>query len=110
MTQPAGTIPVGTMDEKQPGIRHRYLADRIMLLLLYRPASEESGIDRLEDGSLVLRMGRFATLLRLNSSKTYDQLLFLQSLNYISLVDPRYGWGKVRVVLAPPLTQVVKPK
>jgi len=86
-------------------VRHRYLADRIALLLLYRAPSEEEGIQRMEDGSVLLRMGPFSRSLRLNSSRCYDQLLFLKEMGYLAEVDVNYQYGRVKVRVQPPLTQ-----
>lgn len=84
-------------------VRHRYMADRLLALLLYKPASEEDGVLRLEDGSVLLRMGPLSRLLKLNSSKLYDQLLFLHSMGYLEMVDIKYQWGRVRVRPSKPL-------
>ena len=90
-------------DESLGPVRHRYIADRLLILLLYRPASEEEGITRLEDGSLLLKMGRLARLLRLNSSRIYDQLLFLEHTGYLAYVDYKFKYGQVRVKPVAPL-------
>jgi hypothetical protein len=88
---------------KQDGpIRQRYAADRTLLLLLYRPASPGE-IERLEDGSVAIKMGPVARLMKYNSSKMYDQLLFLQSIGYIRELDSAWRWGWVRIVVTPPL-------
>ena len=86
----------------ESSIRHRYLADRVLLLLLYRPAEPDS-IERLEDGSVAIKMAAVARLLKLNSTKLYDQLLFLKEAGYIMLVDPKWRWAWVRVVCTVPL-------
>lgn len=90
-------------------IRHRYLADRILLLLLYRPASADEGIERLEDGSVAVRMGPVSRMLKLNSTKLYDTFLFLHSVGYLREVDSKWRWGWVRLVLARPLCQWSNP-
>ncbi len=87
---------------KEP-IRHRYLADRILLLLLYKPADPEHGLERLEDGSVALKMGPISRLLKMNSTRLYDQLLFLQHTGYLDLLDHKYKWGWVRVRPTRPL-------
>lgn len=89
--------------EQLEPIRHRYMADRLLALLLYKPADSEAGIERLEDGSVLLKMGPLARLLKLNSSKLYDQLLFLHSMGYLDTFDIKYAWGKVRVRPSQPL-------
>jgi hypothetical protein len=90
------------MSNAEP-IRHRYMADRLLAILLYKPANPEAGIERLADGSVLLKMGPLARLLKLNSSKLYDQLLFLHSMGYIDTFDIKYAWGRVRVRPALPL-------
>lgn len=91
-------------------IRQRYLADRVLLTLLYRPASEEDGIHRLQDGSVLLKMGPVARLFRLNSSRLYDQLTFLHSTGYLDVLDLRYKYGQVRVRPAKCLVQWPTPE
>jgi hypothetical protein len=84
------------MSKTEP-IRHRYMADRLLAILLYKPADPAAGIERLPDGFVLLKMGPLARLLKLNSSKLYDQLLFLHSMGYIDTFDIKYAWGRVRV-------------
>lgn len=91
-------------------VRHRYMADRLLALLLYKPADKEAGIERLPDGSVLLRMGPLARLLKLNSSKLYDQLLFLHSMGYLDTFDIKYAWGKVRVRPSKPLCSWTAPE
>lgn len=98
MTTPSAQAPEGP-------VRHRYLADRILLLLLYRPASAEEGIERLDDGSVAIRMGPVARLLKMNSTRLYDSLLFLHSIGYIRELDSKWRWGWVRCHITPPLTR-----
>ena len=84
-------------------IRHRYVCDRILLVLLYAPASEEEGRDRLEDGSILLKMSKVARSLRMSSTHLYDQLLFLQHTGYIAELDVRFKHGCVRILPTKPL-------
>ena len=79
------------------------MADRLLALLLYKPEDKVAGIERLKDGSVLLRMGPLARLLKLNSSKLYDQLLFLHSMGYLEVFDIKYQWGRVRVRPSKPL-------
>lgn len=88
--------------DKEP-IRRRYIADRILLLLLYKPADPDNGFDRLADGSLSLKMGPVSRLLKMNSTKLYDQFLFLQHTGYLDIFDHKYKWGHVRVRPTQPL-------
>ena len=90
------------MTQPNEPIRHRYLADRILILLLYRPADESIGLLRLEDGAVALKMGPLARALKMNSTRLYDQLLFLQSEGYLTTVDYKWKWGMVRVVPSAP--------
>lgn len=81
-------------------IRHRYLADRILLLLLYSASDASIGLERLAPdagGGVLLRMGPLSRALRLNSSKLYDQLLFLQHTGYLEYVDYKFKWNHVLV-------------
>lgn len=96
------------LDKPEP-IRQRYLADRLMMLLLYAPASEADGRDRLEDGSISLKMTKVARSLRMNSSKLFDQLLFLQHSGYITELDVRFKYGCVRLRPTKPLCFWDKP-
>jgi len=84
------------------GVRHRYIADRIMMLLLYMPANPEFGVEREEDGIVILKMGPFAKYLAMNSSKLYDQMLFLHHAGYIARVDPVSRWGYLVIHVTPP--------
>jgi len=78
-------------------IRSRYIADRILLILLYRPGEEEIGLTRLEDGSILVRTGAMARSLKMNSSKLYDQFLYLQHAGYVDLLDLKYKFGQIRI-------------
>ena len=87
-------------------IRRRYLSDRIMLLLLYAPVNPERGIaGRLEGGAVLLKMGPLARSLAMNSTKVFDQLLFLQHAGYLTSVDYNFKFGYVRVDVTPPQCQ-----
>ena len=91
-------------------IRSRYLADRIMLVLLYAPVNAEEGIvGRLEGGGILLKMGPLARRLALNSTKLFDQLLFLQHAGYLSCVDYNFKFGQVKVDVTPPQCKWVAP-
>lgn len=75
-----------------------------MLLLLYQPSNPDVGIERLAEpqAACLLHMGPLARTLKLNSSRLYDQLLFLQSIGYLQKVDVNFKWGRVLVVPTPP--------
>lgn len=91
------------IDSPANPVRHRYMADRLLALLLYKPEDKAAGIERLPDGSVLLKMGPLARLLKLNSSKLYDQLLFLHSMGYLDTFDIKSQWGRVRVRPSKPL-------
>lgn len=92
-----------SIDSPANPVRHRYMADRLLALLLYKAEDKQTGIERLKDGSILLKMGPLSRLLKLNSSKLYDQLLFLHSMGYLDTFDIKYAWGRVRVRPAKPL-------
>ena len=77
-------------------VRGRYLCDRLQLLLLYSPAIDGM-LEREQDGHILLRTGPFARQLKLNSSKLFDSLLFLQSTGYLRIdpMPPKYGWLRI---------------
>lgn len=78
-------------------IRSRYLPDRILLALLYKPADPDIGFNRLPDGSLLLKMAPVGKEFKLNSTRFFDQLLFLQAAGYLEKLDMRAKWGHVLV-------------
>lgn len=77
-------------------VRVRYLADRIMLILLYS-APTDGMLERTADGAVLIKAGPLARALKLNSTRLYDQLLFLQHSGYLTDVDPKARWGWVSV-------------
>ena len=88
-------------------VRRRYIADRIMLVLLYHP-SVEGHLERRE-GWITLKPSWLARQLKMNSSKLYDQFLFLQEQGYL-VVDRQAKWGYVRLFPATPITDDGKPE
>jgi hypothetical protein len=88
-------------DESTPqekgSIRRRYLADRILLILLYKPTDDSIGFTRRPDGACLVRMGPLARVLKLNSTRLYDQFLFLEHTGYIDKLNPKYKYGHVLV-------------
>lgn len=85
-------------------IRQRYLAAKILVCLLYSGGDSDAGLERLQDGSVLLRTAVAARkLFGLNSSRLRDQLLWLRANGYLDLYDDRYKMGQVRVRPAPPL-------
>lgn len=84
-------------------MRQRYLADRILVTLLFRTHDPEGGFTRQTSGHILLKLGPLASLLKMNSTKLYDQILFLHHAGYIQSVDPRYKWGHLRLLMTPPV-------
>lgn len=83
--------------------RPNYTADRILLLLLYSPASD--WLERFPDGSILVRVGPCARSLKLRSARLFEQLEHLRTAGYLGVVDPSHRWGSVRVTVSRPLVE-----
>lgn len=76
-------------------VRQRYLADRLLLILMYSPDS--ANFQR--TGTTLLFKPRVLTSkIKLGSSAIYDQLVHLEKLGYVTeLKNPKYSWVSLRI-------------
>jgi hypothetical protein len=89
-------------DIKNP-IRSRYLADRVLIMLLYSaPIDSVLVREPREDGQplkVSVRLSPFARSIRLNTTRLLDQISWLHTMGLITKVDliSKYGWATLTI-------------
>ena len=81
------------------GIRSRYLADRVLVMLLYSKTTEGVLHRPLDTSDLEvrIRLSPFARSIRLNTTRLLDQLTWLHTMGLITKLDltTQYGWATI---------------
>lgn len=77
-------------------IRSRYLADRILITLLYSaPIDSILSRDPANPMKVTVRLSPFARSVRLNTTRLLDQISWLHTMGLITKIDlvSQYGWA-----------------